>query len=88
MRGFPADKRKVREGRVPYADDKLHPGPVGGGEVYKQSRLKGRILANSVGRREPAVYGVYGARKGPVPMESCHSNCTEPRQRFNGHWTK
>jgi len=38
--------------------------------VYKQSRLKGRILANSVGRRKPAVNVVYGARKGLVPLES------------------
>ncbi|EDW40985.1 GM16885 [Drosophila sechellia] len=43
---------------------------VMGGKVYKQSRLKGRILADSVGSREPAIYGVYGAVKGPAPMES------------------
>jgi len=24
----------------------------------------------SIGSRDPAVYGIYGARKGPVSMES------------------
>jgi len=47
---FPTNKRKVREGRVPDADDKLHPAPVKGGEVHKQSGLEGPLPADLVGK--------------------------------------
>ncbi|XP_043861630.1 uncharacterized protein LOC122756400 [Drosophila santomea] len=60
----------VREGCVPDANDQLHSGSTKGGEIHKQSGFEGRVLADSVGSSKSAIYGIYGAGKGPVPMES------------------